>query len=91
MLLARTEASLSERRACGLLEIHRASARYRNRRNDVPLLRQRLRELAAERKRFDYRRLHALLRREKHGDGTPRWPVNHKRVYRTGGQPRKDR
>ena len=40
------------------------------------------RELAAERKRFGYRRLHALLRREKHGDGTPRWLVNHTWVYR---------
>lgn len=35
----------------------------------------RLRELAAERKRFAYRRLHVLLRREGH-------VVNHKKVYR---------
>ena len=45
-------------------------------------MRQRLRELAAERKRFGYRRLHALLRREKDPVGEPRWVVNHKRVYR---------
>ncbi len=37
--------------------------------------RERLRELAAERRRFGYRRLHVLLRREG-------WIVNHKRVYR---------
>ncbi len=35
----------------------------------------RLRELAAERKRFGYRRLHVLLRREG-------YVVNHKKVYR---------
>jgi putative transposase len=46
------------------------------------VLRARLRELAAERVRFGYRRLHALLRREKNAEGTRRWPVNHKRVYR---------
>ena len=39
------------------------------------MLRQRLRELAAERRRFGYRRLHVLLEREG-------WQVNHKRVYR---------
>jgi putative transposase len=38
-------------------------------------LRERLRELAAQRPRFGYRRLTALLRREGH-------PVNHKRIYR---------
>lgn len=38
-------------------------------------LRERLRELAGERRRFGYRRLHVLLRREGH-------EVNHKRIYR---------
>jgi putative transposase len=47
----------------------------RKRRSDEGVLRQRLRQLAAERPRFGYRRLHALLRRE----GVP---VNHKRVER---------
>jgi putative transposase len=41
-----------------------------------------LRELAAERVRFGYRRLWAMLRREKNTDGTRRWVVNHKRVHR---------
>lgn len=47
--------------------------RYIRRRNDHAL-RDRLLELAAERPRFGYRRLHALLYREDR--------VNHKRVYR---------
>jgi len=41
-----------------------------------------LRELADERVRFGYRRLWAMLRREKNTDGTRRWLVNHKRVHR---------
>jgi transposase InsO family protein len=38
--------------------------RYRSRRPDDAALRSRIRELAAERRRFGYRRLHVLLRRE---------------------------
>jgi putative transposase len=45
-------------------------------------LRARLRELAGERPRFGYRRLHILLRRERTASGDLQWPVNHKRVYR---------
>lgn len=66
---------LSERRACGLLAVWRSSWRYRRRRCEEPLLREHLRELASQRRRFGYRRLHILLRREG-------WAVNHKRVYR---------
>ena len=67
---------LSERRACLLVGTGRSTVRYRHRgRADEGALRQRLRELAAERPRFGYRRLHALLRRE----GIA---VNHKRVER---------
>ena len=75
MRAARDEVELSERRACGLVEIDRSSARYRPRRRDDAPLRQRLRELANQRRRYGYRRLHVLLRREG-------WVVNHKRVYR---------
>src|SRR5215213_3620467 len=65
---------LSERRACRLVWIGRSTLRYHPRgRVDAGLLRQRLRELAAERPRFGYRRLHVLLRRE----GVI---VNHKRI-----------
>ena len=76
------EEGLSERRACGLIGMHRGSWRYRRRQRDEAALRARLRELAAERPRFGYRRLYIFLRREKGEDGTLRWRVNHKRVYR---------
>lgn len=80
--VAQEQRKLSERHACGLVGMHRGSWRYRPRRREDAALRARLRELAAERVRFGYRRLHVLLWREKNADGTPRWPVNHKRVYR---------
>jgi putative transposase len=73
--VAREQAGVSERRACGLVQIQRASARYRWRRPRDLRFEQRLRELAAQRVRFGYRRLHVLLQREG-------WAVNHKRVYR---------
>ena len=73
--MARETAKISERHACGLVELNRASCRYRKRRSSDDPLRTRLHELAAERRRFGYRRLHVLLRREG-------WTVNHKRVYR---------
>lgn len=55
---------VSERRACRIVEADRKSMRYRSRRVDDGDLRTRLRELAHERRRFGYRRLHVLLRRE---------------------------
>jgi putative transposase len=76
------EARLSERHACGLIGMHRGSWRYRPRERDDAALRARLRELAGERPRFGYRRLHIFLGREKTESGEPRWRVNHKRVYR---------
>jgi putative transposase len=60
----RSEAAVSERRACGLIQIHRATCRYRRRRSEDPRLRERLRELATTRRRFGYRRLQVLLKRE---------------------------
>ena len=71
-----SEYSISERRACRLLELARGTRRYQPRRPpDEAELRRRLRELAAERPRFGYRRLGALLGREGRR-------VNPKRVYR---------
>ena len=58
------EHEMSERRACSVIGADRASVRYRSRRPDDADLRERLRELAGERRRFGYRRLHVLLRRE---------------------------
>jgi len=79
--VARGEGKLSERRACGLAGIARGSVRYERQRDDRAL-RARMKDLAAKRPRFGYRRLHVLLWREKKEDGTMRWQVNHKRVYR---------
>ncbi len=66
---------VSERRACSAMGFHRSAQRYRSRRDPQVELRMRLRDLAAARVRYGYRRLHVLLRREG-------WPVNHKRVHR---------
>jgi putative transposase len=71
----RTEHHLSQRRACRLVQCHRATARYAAQPVPEERVRERLRALATERPRFGYRRLTVLLRRE-HG------AINHKRVYR---------
>lgn len=75
VLVMQVEVELSQRRACGLIEVHRATCRYQRRRSEDRRLRERLRALAEERRRFGYRRLRILLVREG-------WQVNHKRVYR---------
>lgn len=66
---------LSQRRACRLAQVPRATVRYQPRRPKQEALRLRLRALAHARPRFGYRRLAVLLRREQGA-------VNHKRVYR---------
>ena len=66
---------LSQRRACRLVGIDHSTLRYQPRRADDSALRQRLRELAAERRRFGYRRLGWLLAREGQ-------VMNHKKLYR---------
>ena len=66
---------VSQRRACQVLELDRSSVRYRSRRPDDTAIRTRLREIAAIRRRFGYRRLHILLRREGH-------LLNHKKLRR---------
>ena len=65
----------SERRACAVSGVARATVRYRSLTTNVTPMRERLRELARTRPRYGYRRLTVLLRRE-YG------VVNHKRVYR---------
>jgi putative transposase len=67
--------ALSGRRAAGLMKITRKTLVYRSRRPPQDALRIRLRELAASRVRFGYRRLTVMLRREG-------WRVNPKRIYR---------
>ena len=55
---------ISERQACRYLRANRRMVRYVRRRPDDVALRKRLEELAAERRRFGFRRLTVLLRRE---------------------------
>jgi putative transposase len=67
---------ISERRACRLVGFSRTVLHYEpvaDEGNEV--LSKRIGELAAERRRFGYRRIHALLRREGR-------QANHKRIYR---------
>ena len=72
---ARAAFELSERRACTILGFDRTSVRYRVSREGDAGLRERLRTLAGERRRFGWRRLMILLARE---GTTP----NHKRLRR---------
>ena len=72
MLKAR---GVSERRGCSLCEIGRSSFRYLAVERDESELISRLLKIARRRKRFGYRRAHALLVREG-------LVVNHKRIER---------
>jgi len=72
---AQTAYRLSQRRAARLIPVRLETLRYRSTRDRQDALRQRLRELAAVRVRFGYRRLTVLLKRAG-------WPVNAKRIYR---------
>jgi putative transposase len=67
--------AVSERRVCQALGFPRSSHRYQSVRDERAELRVRLRDLAASRVHYGYRRLHVLLRREG-------WKVGHKLVYR---------
>jgi putative transposase len=62
-------------RACGLIGISRSLYGYRSCRPCSASIRQRIEALAAEKRRYGYRRIHVLLRREG-------WDVNWKRTYR---------
>ena len=65
---------MSERYTCRLIKLARSTKRYRSRAKDQRPLIIRLKDIAASRPRFGYRRLYILLRREG-------WSINHKRVY----------
>jgi len=75
------EHGLSERRACHIVGADRTMIRYRSRRAPDTVLRGRLRDLANERRRFGYRRLFVLLRRE----GEPSGINRIYRLYREEG------
>jgi transposase InsO family protein len=70
---------MSERRACAIIAADRSAVRYRAKRPNDAALRSRLRELADQRRRFGYRRLHVLLRSEG-------WTVNRKKTQRLYGE-----
>jgi len=71
----REQFQFSERRACGVVGVARSTCRYRLRRDPATAVRERLHALAAQRRRFGYRRLTILLQREG-------MAINPKRVYR---------
>lgn len=78
---ARESLGLSERKACQLVNISDSVYRYRPKEGNDSALRERLRDLAGERRRFGSLRLHILLKREG-------LVVNHKRterIYREEG------
>jgi putative transposase len=66
---------VSQRRACQAIGADRSSVRYQRRRPDDRAIGVRLREIAAVRRRFGYRRLHILLQREG-------LTLNHKKLRR---------
>ena len=72
---------LSERRACSIVDADRKMVRYRSCRPPDLALRTQLRDLANERRRFGYRRLFVLLRR----DGEPSGINRIYRLYREEG------
>ena len=71
----RNEHEMSERRACQLLQCCWMTVRYTSVRPDDAVLRDRMTAIAHERRRFGYRRIHVLLKRE----GVT---INHKRLFR---------
>src|SRR5262249_24953425 len=70
----RSAFELSERRACRIVGCVRMTVRYCSRRPPDTELRERLKALAHERRRFGYRRLHGFLR-------PGGFIVDHKRLF----------
>jgi putative transposase len=66
---------MCERRACKAIDSCRMTMRYKTTRADDAALRDRMKAIAVERRRFGYRRLHVMLKRED-------FVVNHKRLFR---------
>lgn len=72
----RAKTTISERRACQLVGLSRSVLQYEPVRSDeTRALQARIIDIAHERRRFGYRRIQMMLRRE----GVV---VNHKRTYR---------
>jgi len=66
---------VSQRRACDVLQVDRSMVRYKSRRVDDTGLRDAIKRVSRERRRFGYRRVHVMIEREGH-------TVNHKKLRR---------
>ena len=66
---------LSQRRACKLLALHRSVGRYKTRKSVEEHEKAKIKEIALERPRFGYRRIHIILK--KRG-----LKINHKKLFR---------
>lgn len=66
---------VSELRAYDVLQVDRSSVRYKSTRSDDVDLREAMKNMAAVRRRFGYRRIHVMLQRQG-------WHVNHKKIMR---------
>ncbi len=66
---------VSQRRACDVLQVDRSSMRYQSRRGNDVELRDAIKRVSRERRRFGYRRIHVMIAREG-------FEVNHKKVRR---------
>jgi putative transposase len=81
VLYTRKSLGLSERKACLLVDLSTSVYRYKPKEDGDTILRQRLRDLAGQRKLFGNPRLHIMLKREN-------LVINHKRmerIYREDG------
>ena len=58
------EHGVSQRRACEVLSVDRSSIRYRSIRSDDACIREAMKKVASERRRFGYRRIHVMLDRQ---------------------------
>jgi putative transposase len=66
---------VGERRACLVIKFNRVTHRHQPTRDEQAFLRMKIKEIAAVRIRYGYRRIHVLLKREG-------WQINANRVYR---------
>jgi len=66
---------VSERRACEVLKVDRSTIRYQSVRADDGELREAIKRVSRERRRFGYRRIHVMIERDGH-------KVNHKKLRR---------
>ena len=70
---------VSQRRACDVLQVDRSTVRYRSKSPDDAELREAIKAVARERRRFGYRRIQVMLQRQ----GIF---MNHKKLRRIYGE-----